>query len=997
MCSISITSINCLILQHNMKYLWALLFVLTYLRFSAQQENYYEKWYNADESKLPQNTIKSIVKDKYGFVWLSTENGIVRFDGKNFISFDVNIPSVENRTLMIDGSADDDWLFTFYNSGEIPAVITKRRFSVISESSSSTFRQLKPHGVENLWKILKESPEFIHRGKFYFYISKKEFYYIDNYRLFYHKNGRSRFVKELNGYLFFRFFLLGDQLFYLKNNAAIEKIEKTGVVKEYQTGIAKNDDFDFFINTANKQLLIRNNNKIYLIEHKNGTILTTLICSSPTLKKLIATCMYYDHITRTLIIGTVSQGFLVVRKNFINAYNAPKRVTFNAITGYNDKEVITGEGDVFGAQGYIKNLPFPNKDKYGILRVDQGFVLKSEHGILLWSQNKAQMLRYFGKDVSVRSISSTAGDKIWFALACRDKNLIGYIMIKNNLIVKEMFYNIGVSVRGITPINDTEVLLAAHTGLYIFDEKKRKRKTVISNITFRSINNNRDNIFWVQSYGKGLYLYKDRKLYGPPKKSSILSSVHSVIDDGIGYYWLSSNKGLFQVKKEILVRSYVEGNAGFYIHRYSLRDGLLTSEFNGGANINGLINNGFIAFPSMNGIVYINTKNASPVMPGRDFYIDRVAINEKEKNISGNLNLENNFGYVKIFVDYTNFGNQANDYVEYKIDDDRWQPLPDNRTISINSLTYGKHDIHVRKLKDFSSVYIYKKLQVFVKPTFWETTAFKILGIIVLLLVFYSFYRIRLKQIEKESLLLNAKIDERTTELKETIGSLSKTREELYAQLYRQKKLVAAISHDIKSPLKFINLSTELLLDSIDDVCYEKKVIGSINESSTQILEFIDSTINYNKIFIYDNYKTRENIILRDFIFQRMLLFANTAEFKSIQIQNNLSKNDIVVSNPDVLSIVIHNILDNAIKYTDQGFIYIYGITTEECRYHLVIEDTGLGMSEEELAKLKQDQDFSGSRLGMKIVKELLPLIDVSFDIESKKGEGTKMILTFVV
>jgi len=136
--------------------------------------------------------------------------------------------------------------------------------------------------------------------------------------------------------------------------------------------------------------------------------------------------------------------------------------------------------------------------------------------------------------------------------------------------------------------------------------------------------------------------------------------------------------------------------------------------------------------------------------------------------------------------------------------------------------------------------------------------------------------------------------------------------------------------------------------------------------------------------------------MLRDFIFQRMRLFTNTAEFKFIQIQNNIGKNDVVVSNPDVLSIVIHNILDNAIKYTDQGFIYIYGIT-KECRYHLVIEDTGLGMSEEELAIMKKTQDFSGSRLGMKIVKELLPLIDVSFDIESKKGEGTKMILTFAV
>ncbi|MUH01779.1 hypothetical protein F7734_59815 [Scytonema sp. UIC 10036] len=81
-----------------------------------------------------------------------------------------------------------------------------------------------------------------------------------------------------------------------------------------------------------------------------------------------------------------------------------------------------------------------------------------------------------------------------------------------------------------------------------------------------------------------------------------------------------------------------------------------------------------------------------------------------------------------------------------------------------------------------------------------------------------------------------------------------------------------------------------------------------------------------------------------------MRLFTNTADFKFIQIQNNISENDVLVSNPDVLSIVIHNILDNAINNTDQGFIYIYGITNE-CRYDLVIEDTGLGMSEEELAK----------------------------------------------
>jgi signal transduction histidine kinase len=978
-----------------MKYLCVLFLVLLFVRISAQQDNYFEKWYNAEECKLPQNTIKSIVKDKFGFIWLSTDDGIARFDGKNFLTYDVNIPSVENRTLLIEGSADDDWLFTFYNSGEIPSLISRRGFSVISDKNSSSFKKLKPYGEENLWKLLKETSEKIKKGRYYFFVTKKEFYYIDHYRLFYQKDGKSRFIRDLNGYTYFRFFILGDQLFYLKNPSLIEKIEKTGEIKQCQTGITEKEDFEFFINTANKQLLIRNNNKVYVIEYKNNTILSTQICDSKTLKNLSIKCMYYDHTTRTLILGTVSQGFLVMRKNFINTYSAPNQTIFNAIAPYSNKEVITGDGDIFNSNGYVKTLPFPNKDPYGILPLNDnaGFILKNEHSLILWSQGKARTIRNFGKKTVVRGISNTiTGNKIWVSLAS-DKDFIGYIIIENQKIIKEKFYAINVPVRGITQVNNDELLLTAHNGLYLFNEKKSTRKTLIKNKTFRSINNNGDNLFWVQTYGKGLYLYKDGKIYEPPQKNNVLSAIHSVIDDGLGYYWLSSNKGLFQVKKESLLNYYLHRNAGIYIYKYSRKDGLLTLEFNGGGNINGLMHDGSIIFPSMDGMVYINSRNAFPVTSGKDYYLDRIAINEKEKNISGTLSLENNFGYVKIFVDYTNFGHQGNDYIEYQIDDNKWQPLSDNKVISINSLTNGNHEIHVRKLKDFSSDYHYKTLHVFVKPAFWETALFRLAAIVVLLLIFYSFYRIRLKQIEKESFILNAKIDERTRELKETIGSLSKTREELYAQLYRQKKLVAAISHDIKSPLKFINMSTEILMDTIDDGCYEKKVIGSIRESSAQILEFIDSTITYNKIFIYDNYKTRENIMLRNFIFQRMRLFENTAEFKSIQIQNNIGSSDVLISNPDVLSIVIHNILDNAIKYTDQGFIYIYGITNE-CRYHLVIEDTGLGMSEEEL---KQAEDFSGSRLGMKIVKELLPLIDVSFNIESKKGEGTKMILTFTV
>jgi signal transduction histidine kinase/ligand-binding sensor domain-containing protein len=984
-----------------MKNLWTLFFVLLFIRFSAQDYNYYEKWYNADDSTLPQNTVKSIVKDKYGFLWLSTENGIVRFDGKNFITYDIQLPSIENRTLLIDGCVEDDWLFTFYfhNPGTIPAIIRNRNFSIVNKKDTATLQELKNYGNENPYKMVRDSSESVIKGKFHYFLNKNENYSLDNHRLFYNKGKKSQFIKVLKDHFYGNFFILGDQLFYFKNISVVEKIDKSGLIKEYRTGIDhKPKDFDYFINNANKQLLVRNNNKIYSIEYINGSVICNLICDSETLKGLSVTCMYYDKSTKTLFVGTFSKGMLMIRKKFIKAYNTSDGKTiFHALTDYNDRQVITADGDLFDADGYKGNLPFINHNSYGIVKLQKPaeFVLRSEHRIDLWSGNKNVILKNFGIQSSVYAISGSPGNKIWLSLDLKGEKLIGYIIIRDSKIIKEKFYNIKISVKGISEVSDQKILLATEKGLYLFDENKRVRKMIKPNVNFRSINNNGDDLFWVQTYGKGLYLYRNGRLYSLPKTNPLLSSVHSVIDDGLGYYWLSSNTGLFQVKKQTLIDAYLKGTPDIYIYKYSLKDGLLTSEFNGGANINGIRKNGFVIFPSMNGLIYINTIQAHPVVSDGDVYIDRVSINEKEKNIRNVLNLERNFGYVKIFVDYINFGNSGNDYIDYKIDNDKWLPLPENNIININSLTNGRHEIHVRKLNSFSSKYTYKALEIDVRPAFWETAMFRLFVVIVMLLIFYVIYKMRMARIQRESVVLNMRIEKRTQELKDTIRSLSKTREELYAQLYRQKKLVAAISHDIKTPLKFINISAGILLENLQEDSHEKKTIHSINESSSQILEFIESTINYNKIFIYDNYQTRENIKLRSFINQRSAIFKNTAAFKSLQIQNNVGEKDKVVSNTDVLSIIIHNILDNAIKYTDEGAVYIYTGYKENKRT-LIIEDTGRGMSQEEVDEINDSEYSRGSRMGMKIIREMLPLIDVSIEVRSVMGKGTKVILTFM-
>ncbi|MFI0426350.1 MAG: two-component regulator propeller domain-containing protein [Flavobacterium sp.] len=65
-------------------------FILLIIQLGFSQQNYHEEWYSADTEHLPQNSVKSIAPDKYGFIWMTTENGLVRFDGSNFKTFNSN-------------------------------------------------------------------------------------------------------------------------------------------------------------------------------------------------------------------------------------------------------------------------------------------------------------------------------------------------------------------------------------------------------------------------------------------------------------------------------------------------------------------------------------------------------------------------------------------------------------------------------------------------------------------------------------------------------------------------------------------------------------------------------------------------------------------------------------------------------------------------------------------------------------------------------------------
>jgi signal transduction histidine kinase len=125
---------------------------------------------------------------------------------------------------------------------------------------------------------------------------------------------------------------------------------------------------------------------------------------------------------------------------------------------------------------------------------------------------------------------------------------------------------------------------------------------------------------------------------------------------------------------------------------------------------------------------------------------------------------------------------------------------------------------------------------------------------------------------------------------------------------------------------------------------------------------------------------------------------------KNIHFENKVSKKALVFADQESLKMILRNLLDNAIKFSNQeGSIFVYTQEGKEETWRLVIEDTGLGMNEatkQELLKetillsKKKNEDIIGTGLGLQLCKSMINKNGGKFDIESEEGKGTKMIVS---
>ncbi len=236
-------------------------------------------------------------------------------------------------------------------------------------------------------------------------------------------------------------------------------------------------------------------------------------------------------------------------------------------------------------------------------------------------------------------------------------------------------------------------------------------------------------------------------------------------------------------------------------------------------------------------------------------------------------------------------------------------------------------------------------------------------------------------------------------------NKLEKLTEKLDQNIRVKNKMVSMISHDVRSPLKIISIYIKQLL-SLETDPKKKEIFNSVEYTSNsalilvnKILEYIENEqINATKNFVELNLFSEINNILEGFIH---LAKENNNNLENI---NKVPEKTIVFFDRQKLQRLFFNILENAIKHTKNGTIYITSkykeLDDNKFKFDLIIKDTGKGIPKEQIKHLftpfkKINKDsLKGVGLGLYLCKQIVKEYDGEIFVESKINEGTTVSIS---
>ncbi len=222
-----------------------------------------------------------------------------------------------------------------------------------------------------------------------------------------------------------------------------------------------------------------------------------------------------------------------------------------------------------------------------------------------------------------------------------------------------------------------------------------------------------------------------------------------------------------------------------------------------------------------------------------------------------------------------------------------------------------------------------------------------------------------------------------------------------------KSEFLAQMSHEIRTPINsIINFTSLLINEKQNNPTEEEKLyFGYIQNASARLIRTINLILNMSEIEL-DTYtaKLEKLDLTKSVIKPTCSEFQNEANEKGLKLvcASEVEENDLVEVDHYTITQSIVNLVDNAIKYTEDGQVTIKYFK-QNGKYVVEVADTGVGISEEFFPQLfkkfsQEEQGytrkFEGNGLGLALVKKYCDINNADINFVSKKGIGTTFTIT---
>lgn len=234
--------------------------------------------------------------------------------------------------------------------------------------------------------------------------------------------------------------------------------------------------------------------------------------------------------------------------------------------------------------------------------------------------------------------------------------------------------------------------------------------------------------------------------------------------------------------------------------------------------------------------------------------------------------------------------------------------------------------------------------------------------------------------------------------------SLNFMAHELNTMKSDERKFIANISHDFRSPLTSIKGYIEAMKDGTIPPEMQQKYLDIVLFETERLTKLTQNLLMLNKWDSRGNHLDRTDFNIYTLVHQNLVSLEGKCEKKKIRF-NLITKSKYYMVNADKnkISQVIYNLVDNAIKFSHNDSVITITITKKGEKVFISVKDSGIGIPKDSLSKiwerfyktdLSRGKDKTGSCLGLSITKEIIQAHEENINVISTEGVGTEFIFT---